>query len=64
MERQLGYSEGHIDSVALRLFVQAYWSRVSTYAHAIHEGRERVDVDWQRADVKAWRQTVRPGINP
>lgn len=43
MERQLGYSEGHIDSVALRLFIQAYWSRVSTYAHAIHEGRERTE---------------------
>ena len=41
MERQLGYSEGHIDAVALRLFIQAYWNRVSTYAHAIHEGREK-----------------------
>ena len=44
MERQLGYSEGHIDAVALRLFIQAYWNRVSTYAHAIHEGREWVEV--------------------
>jgi hypothetical protein len=41
MERQLGYADGHIDSVALRLFIQAYWGRVSTYAHAIHDGRER-----------------------
>lgn len=36
MERQLGYADGHIDNVALRLFIQAYWSRVSLYAHAIH----------------------------
>lgn len=36
MERGLGYSEGHMDPVALRLFVQAYWDRVSLYAHAIH----------------------------
>lgn len=37
MERQLGYSEGHIDPIALRLFIRAYWSRVTTYAHAIHD---------------------------
>lgn len=37
MERQLGYIEGHIDNVALRLVIRAYWSRVSAYAHAIHE---------------------------
>jgi hypothetical protein len=37
MEKQLGYDEGHIDSVALRLFIRAYWSRVSKYAHAIHD---------------------------
>ena len=36
MERQLGYTEGHIDSVALRLFIQAYWDRVSLFAHTIH----------------------------
>lgn len=36
-EKQLGYCEGHIDSVALRLFIRAYWSRVSKYAHTIHE---------------------------
>lgn len=41
MERQLGYVEGHIDSVAFRLFIQAYWTRVSAYAHAIHNGRAR-----------------------
>ncbi len=45
MERQLCYPVGAIDSVALRLFIQAYWSRVSTYAHAIHEGRERADIE-------------------
>ncbi len=38
MERELGYTEGHIDNVALRLFIKAYWSRVSAYAHTIHEG--------------------------
>lgn len=42
MERQLGYVEGHIDNVALRLFIRAYWSRVSAYAHAIHN--ESADV--------------------
>lgn len=37
MEKQLGYNDGHIDSIALRLFVRAYWSRVSTWAHIIHD---------------------------
>lgn len=37
MERQLNYPEGHIDPVALQLFIKAYWSRVSGYAHTIHE---------------------------
>jgi len=37
MERQLGYTEGHIDNIALRLFIRAYWSRVSSLAHIIHE---------------------------
>lgn len=37
MECQLGYVNGHIDSVALRLFIRAYWSRVQAFAHAIHE---------------------------
>lgn len=36
MERQLGYAEGHIDPIALRLFIRAYWSRLALYAHAIH----------------------------
>ena len=40
MERQLGYVEGHIDSVALRLFIRAYWGRVSSYAHTIHDANE------------------------
>jgi hypothetical protein len=40
MERQLGYAEGHIDSVALRLFIKAYWTRVSAYAHTIHNEAE------------------------
>jgi hypothetical protein len=40
MERQLGYVDGHIDSVALRLFVVAYWSQVSALAHAIHDGAD------------------------
>ena len=40
MERQLGYPEGHIDNVALRLFIRAYWSRVTSYAHAIHDSDE------------------------
>jgi hypothetical protein len=37
MERELNYPEGHINPVALRLFIKAYWSRVSMLAHAIHE---------------------------
>lgn len=37
MERQLGYPKGHIDPISLRLFIRAYWSRVSKYAHIIHE---------------------------
>ena len=37
MEKQLGYVEGHIDSVALRLFLRAYWSKVAPLAHIIHD---------------------------
>lgn len=37
MERQLGYVDGHIDSIALRLFIRAYWDRVSRLAHLIHD---------------------------
>jgi hypothetical protein len=40
MERQLGYAHGHIDPVALRLFIRAYWSRVSAFAHTIHDEAE------------------------
>jgi hypothetical protein len=40
MERQLGYATGHIDPIALRLFIRAYWSRVSAFAHAIHAETE------------------------
>jgi hypothetical protein len=40
MERQLGYVEGHIDPVALRLFVRAYWSRIAPLAHAIHDEQD------------------------
>lgn len=36
MEKQLGYEEGHIDPIALRLFLRAYWDRVSHFAHIIH----------------------------
>lgn len=36
IERQLGYVDGHIDSIALRLFIQAYWPEVATLAHTIH----------------------------
>jgi len=39
IERQLGYHEGHIDPVALRLFICSYWSRISAYAHSIHDER-------------------------
>jgi len=41
MERQLGYAKGHIDPIALRLFIRAYWTRVSACAHIIHN--ESVD---------------------
>lgn len=37
MERQLGYIEGHIDPIALRLFIRAYWNRIAHCAHTIHE---------------------------
>lgn len=40
MEKQLGYDEGHIDQIALRLFIRAYWSRVSLWAHTIHDEDE------------------------
>lgn len=37
MEKELGYVEGHIDPVALRLFIQAKWSAIAPLAHAIHD---------------------------
>ena len=40
LERGLGYDEGHIDPIALRLFVTAYWKRVSKFAHDIHDGMD------------------------
>lgn len=43
VERQLGYDEGHIDPIALRLFIRAYWTRVSSYAHAIHGEQTAVE---------------------
>lgn len=39
LERELGYVEGHIDNVALRLLLQAKWDRIALLAHAIHDGR-------------------------
>lgn len=39
MERELGYIEGHIDQIALRLFIQAKWSTIAPLAHAIHDGK-------------------------
>lgn len=35
MENKMGMSR--VDPVALRLFIRAYWSRVSLLAHAIHD---------------------------
>ena len=40
MERQLGYGEGLIDPIALRLFIRTYWDRVSMMAHAIHDEKD------------------------
>lgn len=40
MERELGYPEGQVDSIALRLFIRSYWERVSFFAHAIHNKGE------------------------
>lgn len=34
MSRELGIGN---DPAMLRLFIKAYWSRVSLYAHAIHD---------------------------
>ncbi len=37
VENQLGYAAGHVDPIALRLFIRAYWSRISVLAHVIHD---------------------------
>lgn len=44
MEEQLGFNKGHIDNVALRLFIMAYWDRVSRLAHIIHEEAIQFDI--------------------
>ena len=36
VEKRLGYIEGHVDPVALALFIRADWALVAEYAHAIH----------------------------
>ena len=36
VENKLGYPEGHVDPVALRLFVRAYWTNISRLTHIIH----------------------------
>ncbi len=36
-ERELNYPEGHIDPIALRLMLQAHWTRVADLAHVIHK---------------------------
>ena len=36
-EEALGYCAGHFDPIALRLFIHAYWPRVSQLAHMIHD---------------------------
>lgn len=41
IERQLGYVDGHIDPIALRLLLQAHWTKVSALAHTIHNGRDQ-----------------------
>jgi hypothetical protein len=36
LESELGYTEGKVDPIALRLLIQAKWSQVATLAHVIH----------------------------
>jgi hypothetical protein len=38
IEREMGYNEGRIDPLDLRMFIQRYWTRVAALAHAIHGG--------------------------
>lgn len=40
IERQLGYDTGHIDPIALRLFIRSYWTRITSLAHIIHNEPE------------------------
>lgn len=40
MEKELGYVDGHIDHIALRLFIQSKWHRVTHLAHAIHDDHD------------------------
>jgi hypothetical protein len=39
MQDKLGLIEkwGQIDPIALRLFIRAYWPKISAYAHSIHD---------------------------
>lgn len=69
VERQLGYPEGKIDPIALRLFIRVYWSRVSHWAHAIHDEGEpkpasapekKADSRFQVGDMVRWRK---PGVD-
>jgi hypothetical protein len=40
MERQMGFNNGTFNPNVLRLFLHAYWDRVSTLAHAIHADQD------------------------
>lgn len=40
IERELGYHTGHIDPIALRLFIRSHWSKITTLAHTIHSESE------------------------
>lgn len=40
MESQMAMQIGQIDPIALRLFIRAYWARVSSFAHTIHEEQD------------------------
>lgn len=42
-----------IDPVALKLFIRAYWSRVSAYAHSIHENGQEPAADQAASPTKA-----------
>lgn len=36
LERELSLQDGQINPIALRLLMQAHWTKVSTLAHAVH----------------------------